>query len=60
MGHVRTGHTQQTSVANAEIDAQGHATYHFYLTWVLPTSPHISEVDHAAATPFSMGQCGLE
>jgi|SRR5690349_286596 len=36
----------RTSVANAEIDAHGHATYHFDLTWVLPTLPHISEVDH--------------
>ena len=36
----------RTSVANAEIDAEGHATYNFDLTWVLPTLPHISEVDH--------------
>jgi fructokinase len=36
----------RTSVANAEIDAEGHATYHFDLTWVLPTLPHISEVGH--------------
>jgi fructokinase len=36
----------RTSVANAEIDAEGHATYHFDLTWVLPTLPHIGEVDH--------------
>ena len=36
----------RTSVANAGIDAQGHATYHFDLTWALPTLPHISEVDH--------------
>ena len=36
----------RTSVANAELDAEGHATYNFDLTWVLPTLPHISEVDH--------------
>ena len=36
----------RTSVANAEIDAEGHATYHFDLTWVLPTLPRIREVDH--------------
>ena len=36
----------RTSVANAEIDAEGHATYHFDLTWVLPTLPRIGEVDH--------------
>ena len=36
----------KTSVANADIDAEGHATYHFDLTWVLPTLPHIRDVDH--------------
>ena len=30
----------------AELDAEGHATYNFDLTRVLPTLPHISEVDH--------------
>ena len=33
-------------MANAELDAEGHATYNFDLTWVLPTLPQISEVDH--------------
>jgi fructokinase len=36
-------------VANAELDAQGHAAYNFDLTWVLPTLPRISEVDHVHA-----------
>jgi fructokinase len=36
----------RTSVANAEVDENGHATYHFDLTWVLPTLPRIAEVDH--------------
>lgn len=43
---VGSDRAPRTSVANAAIDDEGHATYNFDLTWVLPTLPHIGKVDH--------------
>ncbi|MGO1460464.1 MAG: carbohydrate kinase family protein [Flaviflexus sp.] len=37
---------ERTSIANATVDEEGHATYEFDLLWEVPELPGPSEVDH--------------